>query len=587
MTTQGVHVTTYHNDNARTGRYAKETFLRPATTGDPGTVNKDVFGKVSSLKVNGDVYAQPLFLSGVPVDGKAADVLYVATQHDSVYAFDVGTGKQVWRTPFLDGPAVTTIPIADIGDCDNIMPEVGITGTPVIGVVNENDLTTGTLYVVAKTKEKLADGTFACVQRLHALDVVKGNERPGSPKLIASQVIGGNPIQTVTIDGSGTGSNDPQDDGKPGDNDGNNHVRFFALTQNQRPGLLLSKGVVYVTWASHCDITPYHGWMIGYDAKTLELVSVFNATPSGGRAGIWQSGAAPAADAAGNIFFSTGNGTFDTELNRPRRPKRGDYGDSIVKLAPDPTSTPTSPSINGWGVKVVNYFTPFDQTMLGVAPQDIDLGSGGVLLLDNDLAPAPLLVQAGKKAVIYLINRNNMGKFVPSGDTIVQRIPREPCDLSVVGDVFGMPALFKATLYIAGAPLRVKDNMPIGGNPLTPQPVKAFRIRGGRIDVTPASQTTVGVPWHTHAPSISADGEQAGILWIIECDEGGGPAILHAFDASDLSKELYNSEQAQVGGIPRDRAGVGLKFTVPTIAKGKVYVGTSGGVTVYGKLGNP
>ncbi len=577
------HIMTYHNDNARTGRYDQESYLAGPTPTGASTADKAHFGKVFSLPVDGDVYAQPLFLAGVPIGTRNIDVVYVATQRDSVYAFDASNGHELWRKSFLNEPTVTTIKSGDVS-CNNIDPEVGITGTPVIGVTDERDLTTGTLYFVTKTKETIPAGGSACVQRLHAIDVVKGDERPGSPKLIGSQTIGGGPIQTVSIRGAGTGLDVPSDDGKPGDNDGNGNVQFFALTQNQRAGLLLSQGVVYVSWASHCDNTPYHGWLMGFEAKSLALASVFNTTPNSGRGGIWQSGAAPAADAAGNLYCSTGNGTFDPELNRQRHPKRGDYGDSILKLGVDPTTTPAAPSPNGWGLKVVDYFTPFDETSLGVAPQDFDLGSGGVLLLDDAPATAPLLVLAGKKGVIYLLNRNLMGQFHPDGDFIAQRIPPQPWDVSILGDVFGMPAVYNSTLYFAGAPRRNQANGPVNGPESSPEPLKGFPIQGRRINPTPSSSSGVGFAMHTHAPAISSNGNQAGIVWMIRHDDNDGPAILHAFDAADLGRELYNSEDAQVGGMPRDRAGVGLKFTLPMIAKGRVFVGTKGEVTVYGKL---
>ena len=583
VVTGSAHVMTYHNDNARTGRYDQETVLAGTTPTAAATVDKAVFGKLPSMPVDGDVYAQPLFLAGVPIGGRNVDVVYAATEHDSVYAFEADTGLQLWQKSFLVGAGVTTITQGDV-DCGNIAPEIGITGTPVIGVTDENDLTTATIYFVAKTKEPIAAGGFACVQRLHAIDAIKGDERPGSPKLIGSQVIGGGPIQTVSIPGIGTGYDEPSNDTKPGDNDGHGKIQFYALTQNQRPGLLLSKGVVYVGWASHCDNTPYHGWLMGFDAKTLALVAVFNDTPAGGRGGIWQSGAAPAADAAGNIYLSTGNGTFDPELNRLRFPKRGNYGDSILKLGVDPATTAAMPGVNGFGLKVVDYFTPFDETSLGVAPEDFDLGSGGVLLLDDGLAAAPLLVHAGKKGVIYLINRNLMGRFDPGSDKIVQRIPAQPWEVSTLGDVFGMPALFNSTLYFAGAPRRNKSNGPIGGSGSSPEPLKAFPIAGGRINLAPSSQSTVGFAMHTHSPSISANGLRNGIVWMIRHDDSDGPAILHAFDASDLGKELYNSEDAQVGGMPRDRAGVGRRFTTPTVAGGRVFIGTKGEVSVYGKL---
>jgi hypothetical protein len=320
---------------------------------------------------------------------------------------------------------------------------------------------------------------------------------------------------------------------------------------------------------------------------------VFNTTPSGGRGGIWASGAAPAADSAGNIYISTGNGTFDTELNRPRLPLRGNYGDSVVKLAVDATLTPTSPGINGWGLRVADYFTPFDQTALGVPPEDFDLGSGGVILLDDQPLPFPhCLVVAGKKGVIYVLNRDNLGKFNPASDTIpgrcIQRIPFDPCDLSLIGDAYGMPAQFGSTLFMLGAPRRGKNNRPIDGERGT-DPLNAFAIVGGKLSLPAASQTKIGFAVHTHSPSVSANGTAGGIVWIIRFDEAtvNAPAILHAFDAGNLANEIYNSEQAVVAGKPRDRAGPGVKFTVPTVANGKVFVGCRGEVSVYGKIAHP
>jgi hypothetical protein len=577
---QGAHVATYHNDNARSGRNLQENKLSPMTVG------KNSFKRLFRLMVDGDVYAQPLHLSGVPIGGMPVDVVYIATEHDSVYAFDASTGKQLWQTSFLSA-GVTTITQADVS-CGDINPDYGITGTPVIRV-DLSDLGKSTLYVVAKTKE-IISGQTACVQRLHALNVVDGTERPNSPVMIGSQVIGGAVIQTVSIRGSGTGSNEPADVGQPGDNDGNGNVRFFPLQQNQRPGLLLANDTVYIGWASHCDNTPYHGWLIGYDATTLKLSAVFNTTPSGGRGGIWAGGAAPAADSAGNIYFSTGNGTFDSELNATRFPLRGNYGDSIVKLVVDP-SNPAAPNINGWGLKVADYFTPFDQASLGVPPQDMDLGSGGVMLLDDQpTPPIHLLVVVGKTGVIYLINRDRMGKFFSGGDTfrpppataVQQRIPDDPCAMSEIGDVFGGPAQFGSTLFMLGAPRRLKG-IPIGG-PRGTDGMKAFSIAGNKLSLPPASQTVTGFPMHAHSPSVSANGAVGAIVWLIGFDEtnSSNPAILHAYDASNLANELYNSEQALVAGQPRDRAGPGIKFTVPTIANGKVFVGCSGEVDVYG-----
>jgi outer membrane protein assembly factor BamB len=571
---QGVHVWTYRNDNARTGRNTSETALSPAT------VDKDHFGKLFSLAVDGDVYAQPLYLSGLTAGGKVRNVVFVATEHDSVFAFDADNGAKLWSVSFLTASGAQTLTSSDLSGCGDIGTEVGITGTPVIDVAPT--LTDSTLFVVSKAKEGPAG---ACVQRLHALDVTSGAEKFGGPATISA-----------SVRGTGNGSDRPADFGTPGDNDGRGNVGFQPLRQNQRSGLLLvdrggGRKAVFIAWAGHCDITPYHGWLMGYDAGNLQQVAVFNTTPNGGRGGIWQSGAAPAADAAGNIYFSTGNGTFDVELDRSNFPRRADYGDSVVRLTADPTTTPASPGPNGWGVKVADYFTPFDETALGIPPEDFDLGSGGVLLLDDQtVPPAHLLTLAGKKGVIYLINRDNMGKYNPASDTTlgrcIQRLPSDPCDVSPIGDLYGMPALLGDSLYFVGAPPRDHMGTPIGG-PAGTDALKQFKLAAGRIVTPPASRTAVGFAWKTCPPVVSSNGTTGGIVWIIRA-EGYLPAVpatLHAIDAAVLSRELYNSDQAvKPDGSKRDQPGIGIKFVVPTVANGKVYVGTKNEVDVYGKL---
>jgi hypothetical protein len=562
----GVMVSTYHNDNARTGRNLRETALTPAS------VNKDKFGKIRSLPVDGDVYAQPLYLSGLMMAGNARNVVFVATQHDSVYAFDGDDGTQLWKTTFLTGPGVSTLTLGDVRSGD-INPEIGITGTPVIRV-DRTDPSKNTLYVVAKTKT-VGGPSPIYEQRLHALDVVTGLERPNSPALINAQV-----------NGTGNGWDTPPIPPTNIDNDGAGHVVFNAQRQNQRAGLVFSKGVIYITWASHGDVTPYHGWMMGYDADSLKQVAVFNVTPNGGRAGIWQSASAPAADADGNLFFTTGNGTFEQTLTASGLPSQADFGDSVMKLAPDPSSTPASPTPNGWGLKVVDYFTPFDQLKLGGPDHDTDLGSGGVLLLDDQTTGPPhLLAIAGKEGVIYLINRDSMGKFDSTKDNVVDRLPANPSAVSLVGDVFSTPTLFGSSLFFVGAPLRDANKAPIGG-PLGPNPMREFQLAGGKLN--PSKSTSVLFGWKTCTPTVSASGTTGGIVWLVQA-EGflpTVPSILHAFDATNLGTELYNSEQALTAtGAKRDRPGIGIKFSVPTVANGKVYLGSKGEVTVYGKLG--
>lgn len=555
---------TYHNDNARTGLNAKETILTLAD------VNPNSFGKLFSHDVDGYVYAQPLYLSQISIPKQGIhNVVFVATEHDSVYAYDADSNTGInstwlWHVSFIDPPAgVTTVPANpdhqgpdDLGTgCDDIISEVGITGTPVI------DRRTKTLYVVAKTKE-VSGGHNHYVQRLHALDVATGAEKFGGPKGIAETICdnpssASGPYQYVS---------GPMIPGAGESNDGHGHVFFNALRQAQRPGLALVNGVVYVAWASHCDVTPYHGWVMGFDAQTLKLVSVFNDTPNANSGpsglaggGIWQAGAAPAADPQGAVYFATGNGVFDNVFLANGFPKQGDFGDSVLKVVVDPSSSTNSPNENGWGVKAADFFTPHDQSTL--EQQDTDLGSGGVLVLpDQDAQPPRLAVQAGKAGTIYLLNRDNMGKFHSGNDNqIVQSLP------GAIGGAWNMPAFFNNTVYYNG----VNDVL------------KAFRLINGKLSKNPVAKATPKFGYPGATPSISASTSTNAIVWALQTDQvGNGPTVLHAYRADNL-KELYNS--AMAGN--RDRPpGTAVKFTLPTAVNGKVYVGTSTSIAVYGNL---
>jgi hypothetical protein len=510
-----VSVLTYHNDNARTGQNLAETTLTPS--------NLDIhhFGKLFTQAVDGFVFAQPLYLSNLAMPGRGIrDVVFVATEHDSVYAFDadsnLGTSsKPLWHAVLLPTGA-TPVPNPDTGSWD-IVPEIGITGTPVI------DETTGTLYVVAKSKE---NGGY--VQRLHALDVTTGAEKLGGPVRISGWFVG------------------------IGDGSVNGTLTFDPLRQHNRSGLLLSNGVVYAAFASHGDVTPYHGWMLGYQATTLRKVAVWVTTPNGltdpsgypiGAGGIWQGGAGPAADSNGSIYFETGNGTFDVDL-----PGGIDYGDSFVKLDTKK------------GLAVGDYFTPENQLTLD--DYDADLGSGGVLLLP-DTAGSPshphLLVGCGKEGSIYLLDRDNMGQYSPGSNNIVQFLQY------TIGGTWSMPAYFNSGIYYAG----VDDAL------------KLFQLGPASI-LTPAvsgSPTAFGYPGAT--PSISANGTRNGVVWVLDASgySSGNAAVLHAYDASNTATELYNSN-LDVSDAP----GVAVKFAVPTIANGKVYVGGQYQLTVYGPL---
>ena len=492
---------TYHNDNARTGQNLQETVLTPAN------VNSGQFGKLFSLPVDGYVYAQPLYMENVSVPGSGFhNLVFVATEHDSVYAFDADrAGAAIWHVSFINPAAgITTVPSGDVGTND-LVPEIGITSTPVI------DPAAGTIYVLAKTKE---NGQY--FHRLHALDITTGAERPGSPV-----------ITTATVAGTGDGSQ-------------NGQVTFNPLRQHQRSALLLSGGMVYIASASHGDNSPYHGWVLAYDANTLAFVSAFNATPNGGLGGIWMSGGGPAADAAGNLYVITGNGTFDANLGGL------DFGDSFLALSPLLAET--------------DFFTPFNQAQLDA--QDLDLGSGAPLLLpDQAVPPAHLLLSAGKTGDIYLLDRDHMGHFNTANDgQIVQKISGQ------INGLFSNPAYWNGAVYFGARPDRLK----------------AFALVNGRLSQTPTSSapTSFGFPGAT--PSISANGATNGILWALQTDAFGsnGPAVLHAYNATNLAQELYNSAMVS----PRDTAGAAVKFTVPTVANGKVYVGTHASVDVYGLL---
>src|SRR5947207_927139 len=361
------NVTTQHNNNARTGANTQETILTPAN------VNSSQFGKLFSVPVDGYVYAQPLYLSGVPISGGTHNVLYVATEHDSLYALDANSGAILWKVSFINtASGVTTVSTTDVS-CTDLEPEIGITSTPVI------DTSTNTIYVLARTKE---NGSF--FQRLHAIDTLTGAEKFGGPVVIQA-----------SVPGTGAGLS-------------GGTVQFDPLMQNPRAGLLLNNGHVIMGWSSLCDNDPYHGWVISYSAGTLAQEGAFNDTPNGTEGGIWMSGAGFAADANSNTYFSTGNGTFNGT---------DEFGESVVKLGvPAGGSFPLS-----------DYFTPYNQDNLNL--NDLDLASGGVLLLPDLPAGSPhqhLLTTAGKEGTIYLIDRDNMRHYCSgcSSDTqIVQEIP--------------------------------------------------------------------------------------------------------------------------------------------------------------------
>ncbi|MGA2039095.1 MAG: hypothetical protein ABSH42_07450 [Bryobacteraceae bacterium] len=499
-----VSVLTYQYDTSRAGANLAESVLTKAN------VTASRFGKLFSYPVDGYIYGQPLYLPGVTIPQKGIhDVVYAATEHDSVYAFDADSnsganGAPLWHVSFINpGAGVTTVPYQDTG-CSQIVPELGISSTPVI------DSQSGTIYVVAMTKETSASGT-AYVQRLHALDVASGAEKPGSPVAIQASV-------------QGTG-------------EGGATVVFNPKAYKQRAGLVLWNGTVYTAWASHCDISPYHGWLIAYDEKSLTQTAVYNNTPNGDEASFWAGGAAPAVDAAGNIYVVGGNGTFDSAGTGP------DVGESYLKLS---TSA---------GLTLADYFTPFNYASLNAA--DLDVGSAGVALLGDEAGSTQhphLMVGAGKEGRIYLLDRDNLGKVQAGSDSqIVQSIP------GAIGGLFGNPGYFNKTIYLCGS-----------GDSL-----KAFPISGAAMATSPSSQSAAQFGYPGCVPTISASGAANGIVWILESS-----GILHAYDASNLAAELYNSNQNQA----RDSLGATVKFSVPTLVNGRVYAGTESSLAVYGLL---
>jgi fibronectin type 3 domain-containing protein len=536
------NVLSYHNDTFNTGQNLSETALTPAN------VTTASFGKLFGTFVDGQVYAQPLYMTGVSIaSGSSAgihNVVYVATEHDSVFAIDADGGQILWQDSFINPAAgVTTVPSGDTASND-LSPEIGITSTPVI------DPTSNTLYLTAKTKEVIA-GANHYIYRLHALDLSTGNEKFGAPLVIADTIWnGGNSYVYVngpSVNGTGDGSI-------------NGTITFNALRQLQRPGLTLTNGTIYIAFASHGDNGPYHGWILGYNAQTLQPTAVFNTTPNGGEGGIWQGGGQMALDSQGNFYVETGNGNFDTTLNAGGFPSQGDYGDSFLKLALDPASNPTNQNVNGWGLKVVDYFTPFNQA--GLNTGDVDLGSQGPLLLPDSVGSAAhphLLVGAGKEGRIYLVDRDNMGKFDPNTDHVVQEL------VGALNGAFGEPAYFNNNLYYANG---------YGGVANT------FFLSNGMLSATPTSHTTDSYSYPGTTPSISANGSIDGIVW----DLDRGTNQLRAYDATNYATELYTSAQAANN---RDQLGAVVKFTVPTVVNGKVYVGTSNSLVAYGLFTAP
>jgi outer membrane protein assembly factor BamB len=492
---KAIYIVTYHYNNARTGANTRETILTPAN------VNQNHFGKLFSIPVDSGIYAQPLYVPDLTIPGLGThNVVYVATQDNWLYAFDADNGATLWSKQL--GPYQPPRPKCPYPG------NTGIIGTPVIQ--------SHTIYVVAATVQNGTDQEV-----LHALNITTGAELPFGPVII-----------TATVPGTGYGSS-------------NGVITFSGEIEFQRPALLLNNGMLYIGFGAHCDYganrTKDHGWLFAYDASTLRRVRSFLVTPNGYGGGIWASGGGPAIDATHNIYFSTGDGTYD--INRGGV----DYGDSVMKLSPD--------------LSVLDHFTPYNQAEL--AAKGKDLGSGGVTILPRQsTSPPDLLITGGKPGTLYVINRNKLGGHSSTKDNVVQ-------EETVLTGLWSTPTFWHNTLYFVDKRGE--------GSP------KAFAFSGGRISTHPTSQSSTIYPFPGAVPVISANGNTNGILWALQ--HGGGTLgneVLHAYDATDLSHELYNSDQAG----SRDLAGkAGREFESIIVDNGKVYVPSGQPqLNVYGLL---
>src|SRR3984885_5071539 len=514
-----VTVPTWRYDITHAGANTSETALTPAN------VNESTFGKLFSLTVDGSVYAQPLYVSGLTMsDGLVHNVLFVATEHDSIYAFDADSNggvnaKPIWKVTLLDaahgaGSGATTVPWTDTGSPD-IAPEIGITGTPFINSA------TNTMYVVGKTKE---NGTYFA--RLHAINILTGAEQASSPV----------PIQ-ASVTGTGNGSSG----GK---------LSFSPLWQNNRPAVNYYNGYVYIGFGAHGDDGPWHGWVFAYDATTLAQTAVVCTSPNGFGNGVWMAGSGMPIDTggtAGRMFLTTGNGTY---ASYPPFNASSEFGDSTVAF--DLANGKLTP---------IDAFTPFNQAHLSSA--DLDQGSGGILMLPDQQGANPhILMQVGKEGRILVLNRDHLGGYaagVSSNTNALQDILNE-----AGGGLWSTPAYWNGNVYIWA-----KADVP-----------RMFKVNTGLLDTTPSSKSTVSSAYPGASFTVSSDGAQNGIAWAVRTDQytTHGAQVLYAFDANDLSNLLYESDT----NAARDGAGQSMKFAIPVVTNGKVYVAALGEVDVYG-----
>jgi len=532
-------VFTYRNDGARDAVNAQEYALTAGSGGTGGSVAPASFGKLFSCIADGAVYAQPLWAANLTINGAVHNVVFVASAHDSLFAFDADANPcvQLWSVSLIDTahganagevtvPSGTTGHLVGVGYGD-ITPEVGVIGTPVI------DSSSGTLYVVSKSMNT-AGTTF--YQRLHAIDVTTGLEKADSPVLIQGTY--------------------------PGTGDGTLTTTFSARQENQRAGLALINGTVYVAWAAHEDASPYYGWLMGYTygSSGFTQVSALNVTPNVQYGGIWMGGGAPSVDANGHLYVITGNGGFDaTSSSAPNN----DYGDSLLQLSVAPN--PTTPSA---AFTVSQYFTPEDQATDNA--DDHDFGSGGAAVLANvtsGTGTVGVVVGGGKDGSLYILNQASLGGFSNSDATAWQKIATGYL-------IFSTVSMWNDTIYLG----------PFNG-PLTSYALQTTTSPSRFVQQAQATDPAVfGFPGPS--PAISATGTANGVVWALDNSQyctnqshGCGPAVLHAYDATSLA-ELWNSST-----VAADTAGNAVKFTVPSIANGKVYIGTRGNNT-GGALGS-
>jgi hypothetical protein len=494
----------HHNDPGRTGQNLKEYALTPAN------VHSSAFTQLFSCPVDGYVYAQPLWVPNLTVGATVHNVLFIATEHDSVYAFDADSPSctQLWKTSFL-GTGVTTMSWQDTSSSaptNDVFPEIGITSTPVINPA------TNTIYVVAKTKET-GTGCPCYPSRLHALDIATGTEKFGGP---------------ATIDAT----------------------NFVSLRHFNRPGLLLANNTIYIGFGSHGDISNWQGWLFGYDPATLAQKFVFSTSdPTIGSPGasVWGGGAGPAADASGNIYVTTGNGFYDGVKN---------FSESVLKISPTGT--------------LLDWFTPFNRSVLDA--NDIDMGSAGMMILPDSVGSAVhphLALATGKIAILYLLDQTNLGKFNSSANQDVQEvIPVPPPNTTQLdGGLYGLPAYWNGFIYTTG------QNFPLS----------QFTISNGSMATPQFAVSSNMFPPRGATPSVSANGNTNGVVWVLDLSgwPSNGNAILYAYDATNVSNLLFSSPSTGTGA-----AGPAVKFTVPTIANGKVYVGGQSTFVVFGLLPN-